>query len=199
MEEKNTVQNGKDAIIKRIKSDAEKKARGLINNAESTAAERKSEAEAWAKEYVAAQEKLLTNEAAEVVRRRLTVADLDVRKIILSAKQQVIGEVLASVYDGLCALKKADYIKLVEKCITEAADVGDQVMLSSDGVLTADDVKKFKVFSDKKLTVSNEKGDFKGGVYLVGKVCDKDLSFKSIIENGKDEYSSDISVQLFGK
>ena len=193
-----TVQSA-DAIIKRIISDAEKKARGLVDNAENTAAERKLEAESWAKEYAETQEKVLSRDVAEVVRRRLTVADLDVRKIILSAKQQVIGDVLGEVYDGLCSLKKADYLKLVEKCVEESADDGDEIVLSGDGVLSADDLKKLNVFSAKKLNVSKETGDFKGGVYLVGKVCDKDLTFKAIIENAKDEYVAEISERLFGK
>lgn len=199
MEDKTTVQSGKDAILKRIKSDAEKKARGLIDNAEKTAAERKSDAEEWAKEYVSTQKKVLENDSKEIVRRRLTVADLDVRKIILAAKQQVIGDVLESVYDGLCSLKKADYIKLVEGCIEKSADEGDEVVLSSDGILSSDDVKNLKVFKDKKLSVASKVGDFKGGVYLVGKVCDKDLSFKAIIENEKEEFVSEISERLFGK
>ncbi|MDY6367168.1 MAG: V-type ATP synthase subunit E family protein [Clostridia bacterium] len=199
MEDKTTVQSGKDAIIKRIQSDAEKKARGLIDSAENTAAERKKEAESWAAEYTATQEKLLARETDEIVKRRLTVADLDVRKITLSAKQKVIGEVLDLVLDGLCSLKKADYIKLVEKLIVESADDGDTVVLSNDGVLSVDDVKKLKVFTDKNLSVAKDKGDFKGGVYLVGKKCDKDLSFKSVIENGKDEYIAEISATLFGK
>ena len=193
-----TVQSA-DAIIKRIISDAEKKARGLVDNAENTAAERKLEAESWAKEYAETQEKVLSRDVAEVVRRRLTVADLDVRKIILSAKQQVIGDVLGEVYDGLCSLKKADYLNLVEKCVEESADDGDEIVLSGDGVLSADDLKKLNVFSAKKLNVSKETGDFKGGVYLVGKVCDKDLTFKAIIENAKDEYVAEISERLFGK
>lgn len=193
-----TVQSA-DAIIKRIISDAEKKARGLVDNAENTAAERKLEAESWAKEYAETQEKVLSRDVTEVVRRRLTVADLDVRKIILSAKQQVIGDVLGEVYDGLCSLKKADYLKLVEKCVEESADDGDEIVLSGDGVLSADDLKKLNVFSAKKLNVSKETGDFKGGVYLVGKVCDKDLTFKAIIENAKDEYVAEISERLFGK
>lgn len=191
--------DGKEAIIKRIRSDADKKAKDIVDSAEKTADERKAEAEAWANEYKNTQEKILAVDAKEIVRRRLTVADLDVRKKILEAKQSVIGEVLSETYDRLCSMKKADYLKFVEKNVSAAADENDEIVLSSDGVLTADDVKQFAVFSKKNLTVSKEKGDFKGGVYLVGKVCDKDLTFKAIIENDKDEFVSDVSEQLFGK
>ena len=191
--------DGKDAIIKRIRSDAEKKAKDIIDSAEKTADERKAEAEAWANEYKDAQEKILSVDAKEIVRRRLTVADLDVRKKILEAKQSVIGEVLDEIYAKLCSMSKADYVKFVEKNVEKVADDNDEIVLSSDGVLKEDDVKKFAVFTKKNLSVAKETGDFKGGVYLVGKVCDKDLTFKAIIENDKDEYISEISEELFGK
>ena len=138
-------------------------------------------------------------DAEEVIKRRLTVADLDVRKIILKAKQDAIGEVLKEAYEKLCALKKTEYLKLVEKTVGQAADIGDEIVLSSDGVINKEDVKKLGVFSAKKLSVSEKAGDFKGGVYLIGKTCDKDLTFKALIENGKDEFISEISEELFGK
>ena len=191
--------DGKDAIIRRIKSDAEKKAKNIVDSAEKTADERKADAEAWAKEYKAAQEKILSRDAEELIKRRLTVADLDVRKIILKAKQDTIGEVLDEVYEKLCALKKAEYVKLVEKLVSAAAEEKDEIVLSSDGVLNAEDVKKFGVYSEKSMSVAKRAGDFKGGVYLVGKTCDKDLTFKAIIENGKDGFISEISEELFGK
>lgn len=190
---------GKEAIIKRIKSDAEKKAAGIVDSAEKAADERISEANAWAKEYRETQEKILSVDAEEVIKRRLTVADLDVRKIILKAKQDAIGEVLNEAYEKLCSLKKTEYLKFVEKNIAAAADDGDEIVLSSDGVINNEDVKKLGVFSAKKLSVAKKAGDFKGGVYLVGKTCDKDLTFKAIIENGKDGFVSEISEELFGK
>lgn len=191
--------DGKEAIIKRIKSDAEKKAKSIVDSAEKASDERIADAKAWAKEYETAQEKILTRDAEEIVKRRLTVADLDVRKITLNAKQNAISEVLDKTYALLCSLKKPDYLKFVEEKINEAADDGDEIVLSSDGVISVEDVKKLAVFTAKKLSVAKASGDFKGGVYLVGKICDKDLTFKSIIENGKDEFISEISEELFGK
>ena len=191
--------DGKDAIIKRIKSDAEKKAKNIVDSAEKSADERIADARSWAKEYEKTQEKVLSSDAKEIVKRRLTVAELDVRKIILKAKQDTIGEVLGETYEMLCSLKKAEYLKLIEKLISDAAENSDEIVLSSDGVIKAEDVKKLGVYSEKNLTVAKKAGDFKGGVYLVGKTCDKDLTFKAIIENGKDGFVSEISEELFGK
>lgn len=191
--------DGKEAIIKRIKTDAEKKAREIIDSAEKTADERKADAENWAKDYLATQEKVLKRDVDDVMSRRITVADLDVRKIILDAKQQVIKGVLDAVYEKLCALDKADYLKLVERLIEENAETGDEIVLSCDKVLTADDVKNLKVYAEKKLSVSKSFGDFKGGVYLIGKTCDKSLTFKSLIDEDRETLITKVANLLFGK
>ena len=191
--------DGKEAIIKRIKTDAEKKAREIIDSAEKNAEERKADAENWAKDYIASQEKILKRDAEEVLSRRLTVADLDVRKIILNAKQQVIAGVLNAVFESLCSLNKGDYLKLVAKLIEENAEIGDEVVLSSDGVLTADNIKSLKIYAEKKLSVSKAAGDFKGGVYLIGKTCDKSLTFYSLINEDREALITKAAEMLFGK
>ena len=190
---------GKEAIIKRIISDAEKKAKSITEIAKADALERETDAKSWAEDYVGAQEKILTRDAEDVVTRRKTVAELDVRKITLKAKQDIISKVFDEVLAKLCALKKADYLKLVEEKMIESAEIGDTVVLSKDGVLTDKDVSGLKVFSDKKLSVSKDKGEFIGGVYLEGEKCDKDLTFSSIVEEKRGELTATVAEELFGK
>ncbi|MFR6055867.1 MAG: hypothetical protein ACLUHK_04655, partial [Eubacteriales bacterium] len=87
--------DGKEAIIERIIGDAEKKADALLREAENGAKESAREAEEWIGEYLSAQRKLLKEECENVVSRRKTVAELDCRKVLLNAKQEVISEVFA--------------------------------------------------------------------------------------------------------
>ena len=47
------------------------------------------------------------------------------------------------------------------------------------------------------ITVSEQLGDFVGGVMLIGKVCDKDLTFESVINSKKEELSSEVAKRLF--
>ncbi len=189
--------DGKEAIIKRITLDAENKAKGIIDNAEKESNERIKDATDWAEEYISSHKKLLDKDCADVVSRRQTVAELDTRKLLLKAKQEVISGVLDNAYNSLCTLEKSKYAKLVEKLISEYADNGDELILSSDGILSETDVKKMGCFNDKKLTVCSKKGDFVGGVKLVGKVCDKDLSFSSLIYSKKDEFVSKVAQIIF--
>ncbi len=190
--------DGKEAIIKRIISDAEKKSKALIGSAEADAEERKKDANDWAEEYLKTQRELLKTETEEIVKRRLTVAELDVRKISLKARQDLIAAVYDSAYEKLCKIDKKDYLKLVEKLIVENAEEGDTVVLSCDKVLKPSDIEKLEVFSEKGLKVQPT-GDFIGGIMLVGKNCDKNLTFKAVIEDMKDNLSFDLLNCLFGE
>ena len=71
--------------------------------------------------------------------------------------------------------------------------------MSRDKVITAKDVEKLQVFADKKLSVSKTFGDFDGGIKLVGKDSDKDLTFKAIIENARQDMTVKVATKLFGE
>lgn len=189
--------DGKEAILKRILTDGENKAKAIVIEAQTIAEKQKSEAENWASNYLDVQTKLAKDEAEELIRRRLTVADLDVRKEILKAKQEVISRVLDKVYNDLCSLGKAEYLDLIENLIEKFADSDDIVMLSNDGIINEEDVKSLKVFIAKNLSVCEKIGEFKGGVRLNGKVSDKDLTFKAVINEKKEKFVSQIAEDLF--
>ena len=188
---------GTKAIINRIIEDANKKAKVILAEATNDANEKISEANAWADEYKNAQTKAINKEAEDIVTRRMTVAELDVRKISLGKKQELVSKVFDSVLEKLINCDKKTYLSLVEKLLNENAEEEDGVVLSNDGVLSETDVIKLDVFNKKKLSVIKERGDFKGGVMLVGKVCDKNLSFEGLISEKKDYYVSQIAETLF--
>lgn len=189
--------DGKDAIIKRIISDAEKKAKLIVDGANTDADERLKESEEWAKRYRETIEKELEKNARLTVSRKLTVAELDVRKIILRAKRESVSAVYEAVYDKLCSLPEKDYLRLVKKMLIGFAEEGDEVVLSCDGKISEKDLTELAVYKDKKLSLCKEKGKFIGGVMLVGKTCDKDLSFKSFVKENEEKYLSEIYGKLF--
>ena len=188
---------GTKAIINRIIEDANKKAKVILQEATNDANEKISEANAWADEYNNTQTKAINKEAEDIVTRRMTVAELDVRKLTLGKKQQLVSKVFDSVLEKLINCDKKTYLSLVEKLLNENAEEEDGIVLSNDGVLSEADVIKLDVFNKKKLSVIKGKGDFKGGVMLVGKVCDKNLSFEGLISEKKDYYVSEIAETLF--
>ena len=189
--------DGKQAIICKILDDANEKAQSIIFNANKNVDDKITDAEDFAKEYSTAQLSIAKKEAEEVIERRLIVADLDARKDLLSKKQQVISKVFDLAYAKLCSIDKKTYLDFVEKLVIEVAEDGDQVVLSKDEVLSKGDIEGLKVFKDKKLIVSKERGDFIGGVMLFGKNADKNLTFKAILLEKRDILASKVSQILF--
>ena len=188
---------GKDAIIEKIINDANQSAKMILDDASKIATERKQDAEAWASEYSSAQKKQVEKAFSDIVDRRKIVANLDVKKNILKAKQDVIGDTFSLVVKKLQSLKKKEYLKFVAKLIGNNADYGDKIVLSNDGVISKDEILALDVVKEKNLTIDSKHGDFVGGVMLVSDKCDKDLSFRSIVEDKKEELYSFVVEGLF--
>lgn len=186
------------AIIDKIIEDAETKAAEIISVANAEAEKSIADGNSWAESYKSEQNAILNAANEDKVLRRKTVAELDVKKIVLKAKQDAIESVFDSAYNKLCSLSKAEYLSFVKKLLEKYAEENDNVILSSDNIISEKDLSDLKVASDKHLTVSDVKGDFIGGVMLVGKICDKDLTFKSIVNESKSEFVSEVSKELFG-
>ena len=189
--------DGKEAIINKIISDAELKAQEISSETEKKAEDLIANAKEWVEQYNSAQQKLLDTELEEIISKRNRLAELDSRKLILKTKQDLIEKVLGLCYEKLAKLSKKDYLSLIEKLIEKNAEDNDEIVLSKDNVLSKKDISSLKVFGTKKLSVSDNSGDFIGGIRLVGKNCDKDLTFKSIIDSKKDSLIIEISKCLF--
>lgn len=189
--------DSKEAIIGTIMSEAEEKAAKITQKGNEDADKLISDAKAFAEELNNKLKSEYASDEAETLRRRKTVAALDAKKLVLKAKQEVLSEVFSRAYDKLCALQKSDYLALVDKLLVLSAEDGDEVVLSDDGVIADGDIKSLGVYKERNLTVSPEKGDFKGGVKLIGKICDKDLSFRQVLDEKKDSLSAKMAEELF--
>lgn len=191
--------DGQQKIIDKILSDATHDAGEMLSEAlkkaEALVAAKQSEADA---EYdISVEEARKAGE--EVVRRRLTVADLEVKKLLLSAKKQAVDEAFEESLKKLLALPKEEYAALVESMIASAADDGDVVVISENdkNVLTKAFFDKISAKIGKKLTLSDTFGNFKGGVMLLGKGVDKNLTFESELALLRDEVEPEVAKIMF--
>ncbi len=191
--------DGQQKIIDKILSDATHDAGEMLSEAlkkaEALVAAKQSEADA---EYDLSVEEA-RKAGEEVVRRRLTVADLEVKKLLLSAKKQAVDEAFEESLKKLLALPKEEYAALVESMIASAADDGDVVVISENdkNVLTKAFFDKISAKIGKKLTLSDTFGNFKGGVMLLGKGVDKNLTFESELALLRDEVEPEVAKIMF--
>lgn len=191
--------DGQQKIIDKILSDGKHDAGEMLSEAlkkaEALVAAKQAEVDA---EYdISVEEARKAGE--EVVRRRLTVADLEVKKLLLSAKKQAVDEAFEESLKKLLALPKEEYAALVESMIASAADDGDVVVISENdkNVLTKAFFDKISAKIGKKLTLSDTFGSFRGGVMLLGKGVDKNLTFESELALLRDEVEPEVAKIMF--
>ena len=186
-----------EGIIEKILSDARARANEITERAELDRAMCEKQTNQWVEDYLTTQRKALKREAEEVVERKLTLSKLDKRKIALSTKQEIIGQILDKVLIRLQSLEKSEYLALTKRLLEKNAEMGDQIVLACDNKLGKKDLEGLDIVKDKKLTFCDKSGDFKGGIMLIGKVCDKDLSFKALIDEDKENIINKITAELF--
>lgn len=189
--------DGKEAIIEKIITEATQKAELLVSEANAYYNQKMSEAEEWGKTHIMEESAKADRDAIAIIERRKIVASIEGKKILLAKKRQLINTVFDNVYKSLCSMNKRDYLALVEKLLETYADEGDKVLLSTDGVIGIADVERLKVFIEKKLKIIDKRSTFIGGVKLVGEKCDKDISFKALVDSIKEENESVVSKMLF--
>lgn len=192
--------NGKQAIIDKIIGDANAKA-------ETVAKEAQAKADAVAKEAEEAAKALLAEEEAKkkaaydtVVANSAVVANLDCKKALLTAKTRLIGEAFDRAAELLRSDKKK-YCDLVGKMIAAAAEEGDKVRVAEadkdvlDKAFVDSVAKKCKI----KLALDKEYAPVKGGVILVGKNYDKNLSLDLELQTLREECETEVAKVLFGE
>lgn len=187
--------NGTEAIIKKILDDAHEKAKEIEDNSVYNNSMLEKAYKDKAESFLRTQKAELSDQCAKLIERRQTLAELDKRKLLLQTKQEIINEVFECAYQKMCKLEKEKYLSLVISLIEKSAEEGDQILLSKDGVLVEKDLKE--VLAQRNLSVCKEKGDFVGGIMLLGKNCDKDLTFSAVLEERKDQIVKIAVEQLF--
>lgn len=192
-------ENGKDAIIRKIKEDAIIKANSTLEEgaarAKTTIDNAVRDADVYKRDNMA--ESYV--ERDEIIKRRTTVASLEVKKLVLQAKKQVVDKA----FDEAAKLIKSDekaYKNLIERMLSFVED-GDEIVLSEfDGKLVSDEfVEKTVNKLGKKATISEKRGSFKGGIKLVGKNTDKNLTLEAELAEFKREEESVVAQILFGE
>ncbi|MCR4660673.1 MAG: hypothetical protein K5765_01575 [Clostridia bacterium] len=189
---------GKELIIQKIISDAETRAKSTREEGNNKAQEIIEEANQNAKLYKDNYMKDSALEREEIIRRRITVANLEVKKINLSAKKEVI----LKAFDATIKEVKKDvkqYKELLTSLLKEAQD-GDTIQIAEADKDIIDNKWVIDTAKEKyniKITVAKDFGQFSGGFMIIGKSSDKNVTLDLIIEELKEKYESKIADMLF--
>ncbi len=191
--------NSSKVILDKIINDNTAIINENIKKANDTASEIISKAQADADAQVADFKSGLKAEYNEILRRGEVVANLDAKKILMSAKSKAVDNLFQKTLEQLALLDKKKYLAIIENLLKKYAEDGDIVIISSQdkGKITQKFVDDIAKSMGIKLSLAKDFGSFNGGVILEGKNSDKNLSFDMELLQLREECETQISSMLF--
>ena len=132
-------------------------------------------------------------------------ADMEARKSILSAKQEIVGEAFRRAEEKLCSMTDEPYIEFVAGQASRASVTGMEeiVLTAGDGEKYGDRIARRAnaMLAEKglpgKLTVSDTAGRFKGGMILRDGDVSVNCTIEALMAQAREELASAAAAELF--
>lgn len=195
--------NGIDKIIDRISGDAQREIDDVLAKARAEAekitAQYQAQAKAEADDILARGQKA----AVERGERLASVAQLECRKEVLAAKQEVIDEAFRLALKKLTQLPQEEYVALLSDLAVKAAAKGTEKLIFS----VADRARVGKavvVAANQKLgdrgqlTLSQETRPMQGGFILSDGAVEVNCTFQTLVRLQRETLSTQVAGVLFG-
>lgn len=186
---------GNDNIVKAIIDDANAYADSVNVAAHKSAVKLSKEAEAYRDETIRSTKEQAEKDGAEIIKNSITILNLDVNKLKLGAKREILDEVYLEVLNKLNSLKKKDALKIIDGLILKNAKKGETILVSSKEV-TVKDVENLNSVKQLSLKVEKSEG-FAGGVKLKGAGYVTDLTFSALAADIRRKTELEIAEKLF--
>lgn len=189
---------GREAIVERILQDARAEAEEILSKASALAEKTLKEAEKSAEAEKSLRQKEIKERVSSILEGRAAAARLDSKKIVLFEERRTIDEIYLRALEKLRALSKEESLALFETLLKRYAEEGETVVLSRDFPCESE-AKELSIFKEKNLSLSSARGEFEGGFLLLGKRCDKDVSYRTLLEEDREAHESELYEKLFGE
>lgn len=187
-------------ITANILNDAKNTAENSLANAELTGQDIINNAKKEAEEIKKAEAEKALKDAESIKSRKVSAAELQGRKMLLSAKQEAINKSFNVALEMLRSMRSDDYIDfLVNQIVT---------IPNCEGTIILNELDREKIgeklvnsvnekLNGKKVTLSNETQKAAGGFVLKRGNIEINSTFEAILNSMKDELTGEIASALF--
>lgn len=185
-------------IINRIIGDAEKKAQSFIDSQQEKADEITIEADKKIEAYRNKGEDKASNTAKSMNDVADVIVELEISKIELHKKRELIDKIFELALEKILKLPKAEYKKIILKNLDDLRD-GDVIILSEKekGILLKKDIDEIAKKKGIKVSLSSEYNNNIAGIIIDRKSTVLDFNIKTELENLKKEMESEILKGLY--
>ena len=193
---------GTEKIIAHIRADAEAQSSAVLAQAEQRCAEIRAAYEQQAKDAYAEKIRAGVKANQDRLESMERLAKMEGRKAILTVKQDMVSESFDRAAELLVNLPEEQYVALLARLAAEGSVTGDeQIVLNArdraavgEKVVEAANLK----LSGAKLTLSDETGDFKGGLILRRGNIEVNCTAELLVELCRGDMASELAQVLFG-
>lgn len=186
-------------ITQKILSEAKESAAAAVAEAQKQGQELIAKAQADAAELQKRAQQQAQTEHDVILQRRVSVAELEARKMRLAAKQEVISRSFDEAMDRLANLSESEYIAFLADGIGEVAQDGSQVLLNArDRDAVGEKVVALVRAMGKNVTLSDETIRAKGGFILRCGAVELNATVETMIGAVREEVTPEVVQALFG-
>ena len=192
---------GKEAIVSRIKSDAQEKADEIIREAEVKAEETLSRHQAQAQEMIEAFSGNIEDKAREIRERRISVGRLDMRKKMLAAKQGLIDDAFVAALSKVKEMSDQKYRDLITGLVlASAGGVDEEIIFSANDPHKLGEafVKELNgKLSAGSLTLGAPRSDFETGCILKRGGRETNCTMAAVLKSIRERIEPEVAARLF--
>ena len=191
--------NGIEKITGRIRSDAQAEADAILAAARKEAGETEAsfrrQAEGERALLLAKAEKA----AAEREERLVSAAQMEGRKSILAARQEMVEKAFDTALERLCSMPEEQYVQVLVGLVQKASSTGSEEVLFSpaDRKRVGKAVVEGANATGKHLTLSEETRPIRGGFILRDGSVEVNCAFETLIRLEKGRSAAQAAKILF--
>jgi V/A-type H+-transporting ATPase subunit E len=195
---------GAEKLIEKILSDAQRDAEATWADAEAKKQALRDKTLRDIERRKAEIERQAGESIAENRRRMVAVYDLEYRKQLLAAKQEMMQKAREMAFEKLRALDDASYIALMKRRLTECAASGTGAIAVSpnesrlDAVFLADVNTALKKTAGRgEITLHPERRDIGGGFVYIDGGMEIDVSLEALLSEAWQKAETQVAAVLF--
>jgi V/A-type H+-transporting ATPase subunit E len=188
-----------ERITGKILSEANNVAESSINNANIQSLEIINEAKKQAEDIIAEASNFSEIEAETIRRRKVSAAELQARKMLLSSKQEAIKKSFEVALEQLNNMTEDEYMNFLVKEISKIHRDGDIILNESDRVSIGEKLINIVNENNKnrKIVLSNKTIKSGRGFIVKSGNIEINSTFEAILNSIKDELAIEVANVLF--
>lgn len=197
--------NGIEKITQRIAADNQKEIEALLEKAQ---AEARDITAGYKEKTQADYDEALRQGKADAdyrVERMSGVAQLEARKLKLSAKQEMLDKAFDAAMGKLLAMPEEEYAALLTDLAVSGVSTGKEALIFSvkdrprygKRVVIAANEKLEAMGRTAELTLSQESREFEGGLYIQDGNIENNCTFSTILRILREQMAAEVAGILF--